>query len=333
QQSKKTKNEAPPCGDEESDVQLETLRRRLAPDIAVELLPEADELRYARENLESTPLNEPPALPETIAPAWQNSSFTALTAQLPSPEPSPSEEMSEESFPRGKRAGDCLHRIFEQADFSAVSQEKLVRNMLRHYRFDEDIWLEPVSAMLRQALNCPLPVPEGEPFCLAQVPEQDRRQELPFSFAVEHFSAEKLARVFAGISRWRTLADRLAALPRETWSGFMRGAIDLVFRHHERFYLLDWKSNYLGNHMEDYRPEQLEKAMLRENYPLQYYIYALALHRHLQNRLPGYDYHRHFGGVFYMFIRGIQPRETGIFYDRPPLESIKAMDAFPICKN
>ena len=333
QQSKKTKNEAPPCGDEECDVQLETLRRRLAPDIAVELLPEADELRYARENLEKAPLNEPPALPETIAPSWQNSSFTALTAQLPSPAPSSSEEMSEESFPRGKRAGDCLHRIFEQAEFSAVSQEKLVRNMLRHYRFDEDVWLEPVSAMLRQALSCPLPVPEGEPFCLAQVPEQDRRQELPFSFAVEHFSAEKLARVFAGISRWRVLADRLAALPRETWSGFMRGAIDLVFRHHERFYLLDWKSNYLGNHMEDYRPEQLEKAMLRENYPLQYYIYALALHRHLQNRLPGYDYHRHFGGVFYMFIRGIQPGETGIFYDRPPLESIKGMDAFPTCKD
>ncbi|MBR5997675.1 MAG: hypothetical protein IK027_01030, partial [Deltaproteobacteria bacterium] len=326
--NKKAKNEATLYGEEENDEQLETLCRRLAPYIAVELLPEADNRPWTREDPGTVQLSAPPALPEVIAPSWQNSSFTALAAQLPSPAPNPPEE-TPGIFPRGKRAGDCLHRIFEQADFSAASQEKLVRNMLRHYRFDEDIWLDPVGVMLRQALTCPLPVPEGEPFCLAQVPKQDRRQELSFSFAVELFSAEKLARVFAGIPRWRELADRLFTLPQEAWSGFMRGAIDLVFRHNGRFYLLDWKSTYLGSHMENYRPEQLEKAMLRENYPLQYYIYALALHRHLQNRLPGYDYHRHFGGVFYMFVRGIQPGETGIFYDRPELESIEAMGAFP----
>ncbi|MBR5997655.1 MAG: UvrD-helicase domain-containing protein, partial [Deltaproteobacteria bacterium] len=142
--NKKAKNETPPCGDEENDEQLETLRRRLAPDIAVELLPEADNLPWAREDPGTVQLSTPPTLPEAITPAWQNSSFTALTAQLPSPVPNPSEEMSEESFPRGKRAGDCLHRIFEQANCSAVSQEKLVRNILRHYRFDEELWLEPV---------------------------------------------------------------------------------------------------------------------------------------------------------------------------------------------
>ncbi|MBA1331322.1 hypothetical protein QQ73_09210, partial [Candidatus Endoriftia persephone str. Guaymas] len=109
--------------------------------------------------------------------------------------------------------------------------------------------------------------------------------------------------------------------------GLMRGFIDLVFQHQGRFYLADYKSNHLGNRPEEYHCEALEQAMQAHRYRLQYLIYTLALHRYLRQRLPDYDYQRHFGGVYYLFVRGIRPGSRhGIFYDRPPLALIEALD-------
>jgi exodeoxyribonuclease V beta subunit len=42
-----------------------------------------------------------------------------------------------------------------------------------------------------------------------------------------------------------------------------------------------------------------------------------------------YDYDTHFGGVYYLFLRGMapeHPRGTGVFFDRPPRALIDAFD-------
>jgi exodeoxyribonuclease V beta subunit len=107
----------------------------------------------------------------------------------------------------------------------------------------------------------------------------------------------------------------------------MRGFIDLVFEAGGHYYLLDWKSNWLGNTAADYAPDRLAATMAREHYYLQYLIYTVALHRYLKQRLPNYDYETHFGGVYYLFLRGIVPeRKTGIFRDRPRWELIETLD-------
>jgi ATP-dependent exoDNAse (exonuclease V) beta subunit len=77
--------------------------------------------------------------------------------------------------------------------------------------------------------------------------------------------------------------------------GFMRGFIDMVFRHEERYYLVDWKSNHLGDGYESYHARRLVTPMQEELYSLQYHIYTLALHQYLRWRLPAYRYERHFG--------------------------------------
>jgi exodeoxyribonuclease V beta subunit len=107
----------------------------------------------------------------------------------------------------------------------------------------------------------------------------------------------------------------------------LRGFIDLVFRHDERFYLVDYKGNHLGPSASDYAPEKLGEAMLRGQYFLQYHLYVLALHRYLGRRLPGYSFERHFGGVFYLFIKGMAPEHgaAGVFYEKPPLERVEAL--------
>jgi exodeoxyribonuclease V beta subunit len=108
----------------------------------------------------------------------------------------------------------------------------------------------------------------------------------------------------------------------------MKGFMDMVFRFEDRYYLVDWKSNFLGASVEDYSPENLTKAMEENFYTLQYTFYTLALNQYLRLRAQGYDYDRHFGGVFYVFLRGVDPGkgpEFGVYRDKPRRSLIEAL--------
>ncbi|HEY1583934.1 MAG TPA: hypothetical protein VGF73_12640, partial [Chthoniobacterales bacterium] len=51
---------------------------------------------------------------------------------------------------------------------------------------------------------------------------------------------------------------------------------------------------------------------------LQLCLYSVALHRYLRLRKPGYDFDRHFGGAFYIFLRGIDAArpKNGVHFER-----------------
>jgi exodeoxyribonuclease V beta subunit len=108
----------------------------------------------------------------------------------------------------------------------------------------------------------------------------------------------------------------------------MKGYIDLVFEHDGRYYLIDWKSNRLGAPPEAYRRDQLRTVMREHHYDLQYHIYSLALHQYLRWRVPGYEYERDFGGVCYVFLRGVSRTygpDCGLFFSRPEPRLIHAL--------
>jgi len=116
------------------------------------------------------------------------------------------------------------------------------------------------------------------------------------------------------------LPERIERLSFSPLRGFMKGFMDMVFRFEDRYYLVDWKSNFLGPSAEDYGPENLARAMEENLYTLQSTLYTLALNRYLKLRAQGYDYDRHFGGVFYVFLRGVDPGkgpEFGVYRDKP----------------
>jgi exodeoxyribonuclease V beta subunit len=116
-------------------------------------------------------------------------------------------------------------------------------------------------------------------------------------------------------------AERVARLGFTPLAGFLRGFVDLVFEHDGRWYVVDWKSNFLGAGPSAYAPSRVMAAMETHHYFLQYQLYLVALHRHLGMRLRGYDPRRHLGGVYYLFLRGMAPAHppgTGIFHDQPP---------------
>ena len=106
----------------------------------------------------------------------------------------------------------------------------------------------------------------------------------------------------------------------------LKGFIDLVFCYQDRYYVLDYKSNHLGENEAAYAKKAMEKAMLEHRYDLQYVLYTLALHRLLKARLHGYDYQRNMGGAVYLFLRGVNDRGQGIYLDKPPQALIEALD-------
>ncbi len=109
-------------------------------------------------------------------------------------------------------------------------------------------------------------------------------------------------------------------------NGMLKGFIDLVFEHDGRYYVVDWKSNWLGADDAAYTEPAMREAILHARYDLQYVLYLLALHRQLVARLPGYDYDRHIGGALYVFLRGGYGASQGLYMDKPPRQLIETLD-------
>ena len=179
--------------------------------------------------------------------------------------------------------------------------------------------------MVCDTLEKTLRVPLGEDgFTLSQVSRPSRLSELEFIFPITALTTERLRKVFQ-MEELPLAIDRLQFAPA---NGFMKGFIDLVFEHEGRFYFVDWKSNWLGADSASYTPESVATEMARHFYNLQLGIYAVALHRYLERRLPDYEYEKNFGGAFYIFLRGIDPskQNNGIFSTRPPRKFVEQLN-------
>ncbi|WP_399698284.1 PD-(D/E)XK nuclease family protein, partial [Xenophilus sp.] len=110
-------------------------------------------------------------------------------------------------------------------------------------------------------------------------------------------------------------------------AGMLKGFMDLVFEHDGRWWVADYKSNWLGPDAAAYDAAAMRAALLAHRYDVQYVLYVFALHRLLRARLPGYDYGRHMGGAVYLFLRGADAATHGVFAERPPRELIESLDA------
>jgi exodeoxyribonuclease V beta subunit len=138
-------------------------------------------------------------------------------------------------------------------------------------------------------------------------------------------NAGELERIVTGLGGYQSDAP---ALQFGMVTGVMRGFMDLVFEHEGRYYIADYKSNYLGPRRELYGRDALCAAVSANRYDFQYLIYTVALHRYLRRRVPDYDYVRHFGGVYYLFLRGMSPTDPGlgVYFDRPEAVLIETLD-------
>ena len=256
-------------------------------------------------------------------------------------------------FARGPQAGTFLHGLLEWAGrqgFAALAKDparlaEQVRWRLQRMP-DWQPWQSLLTDWLVRLLTQPLPldagggdriqgnveealvgagpVPSGGTYSFTLAGLRQYQVEMSFMLAVQDIDLPALdawvrQHTFSGAARPPLLPGQL--------NGMLKGFIDLVFEHDGRFYVLDYKSNWLGASDEAYRVETMQAAVLAHRYELQYLFYLLALHRLLKVRLPDYDYDRHVGGALYLFLRGSGAPSRGVFAARPPRAVIEALDA------
>ncbi|ENK1958336.1 exodeoxyribonuclease V subunit beta [Vibrio cholerae] len=228
------------------------------------------------------------------------------------------------NFPRGARPGTFLHSLFEEVDFqqSAHSEPntKIILDLMESEQIESE-WLPVLQHLVDTVLSTPL---DGKALRLQQIMAAQRLTELEFLLPIEVLDAPTLNRI---TQRHDPLSAHAGDLGFHAVQGMLKGFIDLVFQYQGRYYVLDWKSNHLGDDPAAYHPQRLGSAMADHRYDLQYQIYALALHRFLRSRLAHYDYEQHFGGVFYLFLRGMDGRsDQGVFHTKPSLALLDELD-------
>jgi exodeoxyribonuclease V beta subunit len=243
-------------------------------------------------------------------------------------------------FPAGPGPGTLIHAIYEHLDFPTADTEAvraLAAPLLSSFGLLASVRLDALAEGILQTLDAPLdaPLDRSSPLRLRQIGGADRLNELEFTLCTRRARGRLSARALAeALQRTDALPDhpeyyaRLAALPSMLAAEHVKGFVDLVFRSDGRYYVADYKSNKLGEHALDYGPDAVLAAMSEHHYFLQGHLYALALHRHLQRRLAGYDYEHCFGGIAYLFVRGMAPSHppgTAVWLRRPSLATLEAL--------
>ncbi|MCL1957442.1 MAG: UvrD-helicase domain-containing protein, partial [Fibromonadales bacterium] len=243
-----------------------------------------------------------------ITPAWQHTSFSEISQSLEHRDHIHILQQAEIKIPAGKVMGTILHSIFENVDFNASEDEirDLVERKLGGFKeFSKNtddgekrkIWVEKrVKLILNKSL--------GEAGKLCEIEASNRVAELNFFMKAENLDLKKIKEV---------MQEKILDFENEDLlAKYIKGAMDLVFLgKDEKYYILDWKSNSLG----DFSNAGMEEAMLGSAYHLQYYIYAAALKRWLEQIHENFNFKEKFGGAYYIFIRGVnETNSDGIYF-------------------
>jgi exodeoxyribonuclease V beta subunit len=254
------------------------------------------------------------------------------------------------ALPSGATFGSLVHAVLETADPGATEFTAELENQVRRQLqwWSVDVSAVELAAALVPMNETPLgPLAGG--LTLRRIGLRDRLRELDFEIplaggdvrgAVPNVSVSEVGELLRAHlpadDPLAPYADRLtsAALGNQSLRGYLSGSIDAVLRlPDDRFLVVDYKTNYLGDNAADYAHGRLAEAMLHSDYPLQALLYIVVLHRFLRWRVPGYQPQRHLGGVLYLFVRGMCGVDTpviggqpcGVFSWRPPAELVVAL--------
>jgi len=243
-------------------------------------------------------------------------------------------------FPRGANAGVFLHTLFEKIDFT-LDQEHLAKRLEYHIinaGYNNKQWHSILLKFLQDVLQTQLDA-DNPQFKLSNVSKDKRLDELEFYYPLNLIQPRDIQTLFQQHAQsmqvpLNPMFNHFEFLPVE---GLLKGYIDMVFEFEGKFYIVDYKTHFLGAQPSEYQFEKLNDVVQRERYLLQYHIYSVALHRYLSLRLAHYCYEQHFGGVYYLFVRGMRPEwgnQTGIFYDMPSEDLVIALsELFGISKH
>ena len=225
-------------------------------------------------------------------------------------------------LPKGAHTGNMLHYIFEQVNFSSESNWSYVidKAITQFAPGKRELYGPLLRRLLETVMSAPLRIGD-ESFRLSDIDSSQRVSEFEFDYSIAGLQPSVL----------NALSDNsisIAVKEQSQLEGLMNGLIDLLFCHKGKYYILDWKSNYLGDRLDNYTHDRLAEAMNESNYHLQYLVYSVAARRYLQTRLGSeFNFETDFGGVIYLFVRGIRPNHSnGIYTTIPPVGLIEQLE-------
>jgi exodeoxyribonuclease V beta subunit len=299
------------------------------------------EPQFLRERNDAIDTLAPRSFSRIIRDDWKISSFSYIVSKMHDNREREFEGIDratdsvDDGMPRGPVMGNCIHRIFESIDFEkfeVYETEKIIHDALVAYGLHSDPVQSYVRAMVEAVITRSIGI-LGAP--MSAIGRGSYKREMEFYLPAKSIGDKALRNaIFENINSKTFnggITENLSSLSFDAFAGFLRGFIDLVFEYNGKFYIADWKTNYLGPTADNYSYDRLCGAMDEHLYTVQSLIYTLALDRHLAARMTDYDYERHFGGVFYIFVRGpVFGEGTGIWEDRPPLKLVRALSKLVI---
>lgn len=237
---------------------------------------------------------------------------------------------------KGARTGNFLHDVLENVSFSTPDWEMATHWPLKRFGSLPQGYQEAdLYSWLTSVLTIKLS--EYDPnLSLAALAEENCLKEVEFYFPVEQAHTNTLSALLlkhrqrVSSAHAREYGSTMPSFPgMGQLKGMMHGYIDLVFEFDGRFYVADYKSNFLGDSFDNYQIDGLIKDIQSHHYDLQYLIYSLALHRYLQNIIPDYCPATHFGGVYYLYLRGINGdslKSSGVYYSDISQSELEQLD-------
>ncbi|WP_211080505.1 3'-5' exonuclease, partial [Enterobacteriaceae endosymbiont of Donacia piscatrix] len=227
------------------------------------------------------------------------------------------------NFPIGKKIGIIIHNILEKLDFTKnISRSFIKKELIKNHI--NSSWHIMITNWFNKILNTPI---GKNKIILNQINNNEKKTEFNFYLSIKkNFSSLEYNNI---LSKYDIISNKLNKLNFKTINGFLSGIIDLIFLWKKKFYIIDYKSSWLGNNNEDYKTKNIEKDIYLNRYDIQYQFYTLALHKYLKYRIKNYNYEKFFGGIIYLYIRGFDykiKKNNGVWEIKPSIKLINNLN-------
>ncbi|MFT8229915.1 MAG: exodeoxyribonuclease V subunit beta [Enterobacterales bacterium] len=231
-------------------------------------------------------------------------------------------KLTQHNFPHGSYYGLFLHKLFEILIFNKTYDNEILLDQFKLYKIDL-IWFDMVKEWIFNIMHVKL---DNKKLSLSVLKKNNYYPEWKFYLSIK--SKINISKIYEICKKYSTFFKYCNQLKHNIIRGMLYGVIDLIFRYQKKYYIVDYKSNWLGLDISCYNNEMMKKSIIENTYELQYNIYTLALHRFLCNKFNNYHYQKHFGGIYYLFVRGININKPnyGIYYNLPKYSLIHELD-------
>ncbi|WP_343183946.1 exodeoxyribonuclease V subunit beta [Buchnera aphidicola (Ceratovacuna keduensis)] len=214
------------------------------------------------------------------------------------------------TFPRGKIFGKILHKILKKFINKNDTKIYWIKNEIKKYNLNYK-WAEIIYFWMKNIINTSI---SKNGIKLSKIKKNNFVQDMKFNIYIKKKSDIKIFNKLIYIKKNKKKKYKIC-------KKIFVGIIDIVFLWKNKYYFIDFKSNYLGNKKKNYSKKKIKKYILKNKYDIQYKMYLLGINTYLKKNIKKYKFKKHFGGIFYLFLRSFEKitkcKKYGIFFIFP----------------